>query len=289
MNGGIMIQYCRTTSFIYFILAVIDLGTLHLENGFQQQNGHHQPTLFNNHQPQQQQKSLDDEEEDDEAFMTPCSTPPGSEAGDDYSDKVNSVTGIETVSDSISATLVTALSETSLHQKLYDTYSVELCDIQVLVGRVRDNWRHAHTKGSSSLHVLDRFNIALQVERRIVPIADPMYPSVTLSANLPNLVAHVNEQKITALKTLWRVISDTSLPSPFNAASPAHHEASMNTPPSLSAAQIQTPQSEESPSIATPTQEQQENGNEPSRLLTVQFTVDQMSLEVFKKIVLLSF
>lgn len=262
----------------------MDLGTLHLENGYQHQNGQQQN--FPQHQTNQKQ-SLDEEEEDDDAFMTPCSTPPGSEAGDDsIGDKVSVLTSGETVE---TATLVSALSELSLYQKLYDTYNVELCDIQVLVGRVRDNWRHAHTKGNSSLHVLDRFNIALQVERRIVPTSDPMYPSVTLAANLPRLVAHVNEQKISALRTLARVISDTSLPSPFNAPSPTHHEQ-----PAATARPASTPQSEDFPSISTPratspnsaqdADELSSNSNsstsEPYRLLTVQFTVDQMSLEV---------
>lgn len=42
-------------------------------------------------------------------------------------------------------------------------YLVELNDLQILVGHVKDNWKFAHNKGTSSLHVLDRFNIMLQV------------------------------------------------------------------------------------------------------------------------------
>lgn len=56
-----------------------------------------------------------------------------------------------------------SLNELILHNKLYDRYELELSDMQVLVGKVRDNWKYAHLKGTSTLHVLDRFNISLQV------------------------------------------------------------------------------------------------------------------------------
>lgn len=107
------------------------------------------------------------------------------------------------------------LSENNIHHTLYDRYSVELTDLQVLVGKVKDNWRYAHNKGTSTLHVLDRFNISLQIERRVVHTTDPMYPSLTLNANLPKLVAHFNESKISAARTLTNVITAAGLPSPF--------------------------------------------------------------------------
>lgn len=42
-------------------------------------------------------------------------------------------------------------------------YNIELSDLQILVGRARDSWQYAHTKSTSSLHLLDRFSISLQV------------------------------------------------------------------------------------------------------------------------------
>jgi vacuolar protein sorting-associated protein 13D len=45
--------------------------------------------------------------------------------------------------------------------------------MQVIVGRIKDNWRLAHLAGTSNLHVLDKFSITLQCERRIVSSADP--------------------------------------------------------------------------------------------------------------------
>ena len=92
---------------------------------------------------------------------------------------------------------------------------MDLGDLQILVGRVRDNFKYAHQRGTSTLHVLDRFNISLQVERRVVFTTDPQFPSLTISGNLPRLVVHVNEQKIEALRTMATLISGKGLPSPF--------------------------------------------------------------------------
>lgn len=97
------------------------------------------------------------------------------------------------------------LDETNFHNKLYDCYSLELNDLQILIGKSRENWRYALNKGTfkqrkfwvglqgfvagtSNLHVVDRFNISLQIERRVVYTSDPLFPSLTLNANLPKLV-----------------------------------------------------------------------------------------------------
>lgn len=137
-------------------------------------------------------------------FVTPCSTPPVSE--DSEADAI-AIVNRQNSNDT--------LNENNIHHILYDRYSVELTDLQVLVGKVKDNWRYAHNKGTSTLHVLDRFNISLQIERRVVHTSDPLYPSLTLSANLPKLVAHFNESKIAAARTLTNIIAATGLPSPF--------------------------------------------------------------------------
>lgn len=187
--------------------------------------------------------------------MTPCSTPPGSEAS-------NSETSYSyTVPANINENMDT-LNEQNLHRKLYDRYCVELTDLQILIGKAKDNWRYAHNRGSSTLHVLDRFNISLQVEHRVVHTCDPLYPSLTVSANLPKLVAHINEQKIAAARHLIEVIRVTGLPSPF--ATPDSDIADTST--------TFLPEDDESISLDT--------SMELSRLLIFQFTVDQLSLEV---------
>ena len=41
--------------------------------------------------------------------------------------------------------------ESKLLEKVYDRYQVSLSDMQVIVGRVKDNWKHAHLRGSSQV------------------------------------------------------------------------------------------------------------------------------------------
>lgn len=182
-----------------------------------------------------------------EMFMTPCSTPPVSEESDPDSQIFNEITTAET------------LNKTNFHNKIYDHYSVDFTDLQILVGKVKDNWRYAHSKGTSTLHVLDRFNISMQIERRIIQTSDPLYPSLTLSANLPKLVAHVNEYKVSAAKNLARLITTTGLPSPFF-----------------------TPESKLEDAIAEDEEDTAslDTSIEMSRLLTLQFTIDNLALEV---------
>lgn len=53
------------------------------------------------------------------------------------------------------------------------------------------------------------------MERRVVHTIDPQYPSLTLTGNLPKLVAHINEEKVKAVQTLINVISGKGLISPL--------------------------------------------------------------------------
>lgn len=184
-------------------------------------------------------------------FVTPCSTPPQSE--ESYSDSPITTLDANQYGES--------LTETNLHEKLYDHYNVELTDMQVLVGKVKDNWRYAHNKGTSTMHVLDRFNISLKIERRVVHTTDPLYPSLTVNANLPKLVAHFNESKISAARTLTQIISATGLPSPFCVT-----ESPLDDfiPDMLD--------DEDSTSVDT--------SIEMSRLMMLQFTIDHMAMEV---------
>lgn len=187
-------------------------------------------------------------------FLTPCSTPPQSEASESGENTTETISQIENIPNQIE------LNETNLYQKLYDCYCLELTDSQILIGKAKDNWRYAHNKGTSSLHVLDRFNISLQIEQRIIPTTDPHYPSLTLSANLPKLVAHLNENKIMAARNLMHIITATGLPSPFK------------TPDNPIDGVVENADEDDSTSLDT--------SIEMSRLLMMQFTVDQMSLEV---------
>lgn len=225
-------------------MAVIDFGRLQLRNN------------TTNTIPQSKPEFIAKESEDDETFLTPCSTPPVSEENSPDSEELTleQISQIEDFFDH-------KLNESNLHNKLYDCYSLEMNDMQVLIGKAKENWRYALNKGSSTLHVLDRFNISLQIERRVVHTVDPLYPSLTLNANLPKLVFHLNENKINSARNLIHLIVSNGLPSPFN------------NPESFNG-DIANGKDENEDSISYDT------NFEMSRLLMMQFTVDHMSLEL---------
>ncbi|XP_032690797.1 vacuolar protein sorting-associated protein 13D isoform X2 [Odontomachus brunneus] len=160
-------------------MVIVDLGKLHLSNDANL----NQVTLR-----AAESTNSDDEEE---RFETPCSTPPGSQENGSLHD-------------------FQGLSETELHKKLYDQYSIDLVDLQILVVRAKDNWKYVRTRGMSTLHLLERFNISLQIERRVFITSDPNFPSVTVSGNLPRLVVHVNEYKVGAMRLIYNLLSNFS-------------------------------------------------------------------------------
>ncbi|XP_014236722.1 vacuolar protein sorting-associated protein 13D isoform X1 [Trichogramma pretiosum] len=178
------------------LVVVVDFGRLHLTNSVSGTA----MSVKNVMSPVSDPDNTNDDDEEDERYETPCSTPPGSEEDN-----------------SAAPDLQQGLSEAALHKKLYDHYSVDLSDLQVLVGKVKDNWKHARTKGMSNLHVLERFNISLQIQRRVVTTTDPHFPSVTVSGNLPRLVVHINEQKVESIRTMYNLLSNLSSTSPVTA------------------------------------------------------------------------
>lgn len=139
-------------------------------------------------------------ESEDEDFMTPCSTPPGSEISliESPTLRQNSVAMVNTD---------TGL-ESAFHKKIYDKYLINLTDLQVIVCKNRER-NHACTKHSSNFHLLEKFSISLELERRVIYTTDPDYPSLTLYGTLPKIVAHVNEQKLNEFfKILYPIITD---------------------------------------------------------------------------------
>lgn len=211
-------------------IGVVDLGRLHVTNA-----------------PDEAEKKLMAEEDEEETFATPCSTPPGSEAS----------VGTDTMA--TAATDLPVFDETALHSRLYERYSAELTDMQVLTCRVRDGWRHAHTRGSSSMHVLERFSISACFERRLVRTQDPMYPALALSGQLPRLVFHVNENKVAAVRTLLNVLN-----------AQAERDDAQDVPQRI----------DEQPSESSDATTDASDTWQSSRLLMLQFTVEHASVQL---------
>ncbi|KAJ6645642.1 Vacuolar protein sorting-associated protein 13D [Pseudolycoriella hygida] len=230
-------------------LVVVDFGRLQLTNNQMENNKQEAPLEI---------YRKDSEEED--AFMTPCSTPPGSQASTS-----GSPTLCTALSDGTESICDGSLNEKSLHHKLYDSYMLNLTDLQVLVCKSKERWAFASLKGSSSLHVLDRFNISLQMERRVVYTLDPQYPSLTMSGSLPKLVVHVNEHKIAALIQTLNVLSTSTIQTP-------HRSPVIDN--------IQEIGERLQESVTVTEEEQLTWQRDGSKLVILQFSIDQASLEV---------
>uniref|UniRef100_A0A336MDN8 CSON015545 protein n=1 Tax=Culicoides sonorensis TaxID=179676 RepID=A0A336MDN8_CULSO len=242
-------------------IVVVDFGRLQLTNNVM--------TLRTNGKAngltQDVTVKIGDTESDDESdmFLTPCSTPPGSQSS-------NSPTLVTAASDPLSQTseiinnMTDDINEGNLLDKLYERYNLDLTDLQVLVCKGKERWNFASAKGSSTLHVLDRFNISLQIERRILHTTDPQYPSLTLLGRLPRLNVHVNENKIAALTHMYNIITKNSVfdsPMKGTAENPLLESLSQDTT--------------DEDTFADET-----NHRDSNKLVIMQFSVDQMSLEV---------
>ncbi|XP_052894433.1 intermembrane lipid transfer protein Vps13D [Anopheles moucheti] len=235
------------------------------------------------------------ENDEDDAFMTPCSTPPGSEASTTNSPTLVSAFSEvpELASDRaggiVAATAIgDALDEYQLYQRLYDRYHLQLTDLQVLVCHAKERWTAASLKTTSNLHVLDRFSIVLQVERRVVYTSDPQYPSLTLSGTLPKLNAHINEYKVSSILTLVNKLSKAGQmnPGPWNQSASAQPTASDEVDRTLGTAT----NSKQASTITLGVNDEEASHASSSsgaldkesttNIVVFQFTIDQMSLEV---------
>lgn len=146
-------------------------------------------------------RTTNDDDDDEDEYITPCSTPPNETAA---------TTPLDDALDGCSV-----MSGSKDPEDLSDKYNVHFSDLQLLVCRVKDNWKQAHLKGTSSLHLLDRFSILIHVEKygHLIPGLDK--PFLTLSASLPHLVAHINEPKVHALVSVSKQFrSASSVPHP---------------------------------------------------------------------------
>ncbi|XP_071526978.1 intermembrane lipid transfer protein VPS13D [Panulirus ornatus] len=219
--------------------------------------------------PTKLKDELDMTSDDEDEFATPCSTP------DEFEIKLPLEAKDETERKLSLSESTPQISESMLHDRIYDKYELRLCDMQVLVGKVRDNWRFAYVRGTGQMHVLDRFSINLQLERRVVvmPDAQHQWPSATLAGTLPRLVLHINEQKVQALHTMVVKFSGDQALEPLRKDSAEFEIKESNISRSSTLLSFDDQAGDNSnKGISSPTDE--------GKLLVVQFTVDKLSLEL---------
>uniref|UniRef100_A0A670ZLE6 Vacuolar protein sorting 13 homolog D n=1 Tax=Pseudonaja textilis TaxID=8673 RepID=A0A670ZLE6_PSETE len=175
------------------VLVVIDLGRMLLTNS---QEEHRKKSPGDG--PSLELSDLSDDE-----YKTPLATPPNSPppepnlAGEDKSSK--EFPGVEISEEQLQAHLMS--------KEMYETYTLSFMDLQIMVGRVKDNWKYAQDIDVGPTHVVEKFNVHLQLERRLIYTSDPKYPGAVLSGHLPDLKIHINEDKIVALNNCFGRLS----------------------------------------------------------------------------------
>ncbi|XP_032904332.1 vacuolar protein sorting-associated protein 13D isoform X5 [Amblyraja radiata] len=166
------------------LLVVVDLGRILLTNFRDEPKSRASARL-----------SVQEEELSDDEYKTPLATPPNtppSEFSSDPGTKSTESLGFGFTEEQ--------LQQHFVNNKLYEKYSLSFMDMQIMVGRVMDNWKHAQDSEVGPTHVVERFNVLLQLERRLMYTSDPNRPGVMLCGTLPELKIHVNEDKIVALR-----------------------------------------------------------------------------------------
>ncbi|KAH8405411.1 hypothetical protein KR222_011448 [Zaprionus bogoriensis] len=143
-----------------------------------------------------------DDLEEEEMYMTPCSTPPASEKSGSESPTINENFFTDLISKN-------SQLQNALHSKIYNTYTINFTNLQVLVCKYQERWQ-ASLKSSSNFHLIDKFNITLTIQQRIVFTNDPEYPSFTLYGTCPMILIHGNEEKIKNVANIVYPITDTS-------------------------------------------------------------------------------
>uniref|UniRef100_A0A8C8S437 Vacuolar protein sorting 13 homolog D n=1 Tax=Pelusios castaneus TaxID=367368 RepID=A0A8C8S437_9SAUR len=184
--------------FVDPVLVVLDLGRI----------------LLTNSQDESKKKSAgglssDVSELSDDEYKTPLATPPNtppSEATASSGIKTSELSGVEISEEQLQAHLMS--------KKMYERYTLSFMDLQIMVGRVKDNWKHVQDSDVGPTHVVEKFNVHLQLERRLMYTSDPKYPGAVLSGNLPDLKIHINEDKISALKNCFTRLSTSETKSP---------------------------------------------------------------------------
>ncbi|XP_023601544.1 vacuolar protein sorting-associated protein 13D isoform X9 [Myotis lucifugus] len=170
------------------VLVVVDLGRM----------------LLTNTQDDSKRKSVDESASEenqfsDDEYMTPLATPPNTPPPETSSSNEEKTPPFSISEEQLQAHL--------LSTKMYERYSLSFMDLQIMVGRVKDNWKHVQDIDVGPTHVVEKFNVHLQLERRLIYTSDPKYPGAVLSGNLPDLKIHINEDKISALKNCFALLT----------------------------------------------------------------------------------
>jgi len=147
-------------------------------------------TSFKAAQPEDEDEDLSDDE-----YGTPLTTPPDSPPPELDVPLKEQLRSPEPLG------LRAAESAQAYSRKLYERYSLSFKDLQIMVGHFKDNWKHLQESEVGPTHVVEKFNVLLQLEQRLRYTSDPQLPGAVLTGTLPDLKVHINMEKMTALRS----------------------------------------------------------------------------------------
>uniref|UniRef100_A0A8C9YYD0 Vacuolar protein sorting 13 homolog D n=1 Tax=Sander lucioperca TaxID=283035 RepID=A0A8C9YYD0_SANLU len=175
------------------MLVVVDLGRILLTNSQDDTKASSKAT-----QPEREDMS-------DDEYQTPLATPPESPPPELDIPLTEQLKSPELPS------LRSPESTQAYSKKLYEKYSLSFKDLQIMVGRWKDNWKHLQESEVGPTHVVEKFNVLLQLEQRLRYTSDPQLPGAVLSGTLPDLKVHINLEKMTALRSCLARLSSPSV------------------------------------------------------------------------------
>ncbi|XP_044206610.1 vacuolar protein sorting-associated protein 13D isoform X2 [Thunnus albacares] len=175
------------------MLVVVDLGRILLTNSQDDSKASSKAA-----QPEREDMS-------DDEYQTPLATPPDSPPPElDLPLK-------ERLKSPELPSLRSPESTQAYSRKLYEKYSLSFKDLQIMVGRYKDNWKHLQESEVGPTHVVEKFNVLLQLEQRLRYTSDPQLPGAVLSGTLPDLKVHINLEKMTALRSCLARLSSPAV------------------------------------------------------------------------------
>ncbi|XP_023192292.1 vacuolar protein sorting-associated protein 13D isoform X1 [Xiphophorus maculatus] len=163
------------------MLVVVDLGRILLTNS-------QDDSVVSSTAAQPQHEVLSDEE-----YQTPLATPPDSPVATEVPLK-------ELFKNPELPSLSSPEAAKAYSKKLYEKYCLSFNDLQIMVGRYKDSWKHLQDSEVGPTHVVEKFNVLLQLEQRLRYTSDPQLPGAVLSGTLPDLKVHINLEKMTAIR-----------------------------------------------------------------------------------------
>nr|XP_043893555.1 vacuolar protein sorting-associated protein 13D isoform X3 [Solea senegalensis] len=174
------------------MLVVVDLGRILLTNS------------LDDHKASSKAAQLEQEDMSDDEYQTPLATPPESPPPE-LDIPLTALKSPELPS------LRSPESVQAYSRKLYEKFSLSFKDLQIMVGRYKDSWKHLQESEVGPTHVVEKFNVLLQLEQRLRYTSDPQLPGAVLSGTLPDLKVHINLEKMTALRSCLARLSSPAV------------------------------------------------------------------------------